>query len=36
MADLVRAEQSHDGGGTSWHALIDPRYIKGDLPFAYS
>ncbi|KAH9575063.1 hypothetical protein CY35_01G092500 [Sphagnum magellanicum] len=28
MADLVRAEQSHDSGGTSWHALIDPRYIK--------
>ncbi|KAH9536452.1 hypothetical protein CY35_17G109700 [Sphagnum magellanicum] len=25
---LVRAEQSHDSGGTSWHALIDPRYIK--------
>jgi hypothetical protein len=28
MADLVRAEQSHDSGGTSWHALINPRYIK--------
>jgi MFS family permease len=28
MADLVRAEQSHDSGGTSWRALIDPRYIK--------
>jgi hypothetical protein len=28
MADLIRAEQSHNGGGTSWRALIDPRYIK--------
>ncbi|CAK9871193.1 unnamed protein product [Sphagnum jensenii] len=28
MADLIRAEQSHNGGGTSWRALIDPRYIR--------